>query len=89
MKTRAPYPPVDGSEPCRTGDPERFFPHGGPQIDAEALCRGCHVLEQCRDFAIDAVTTTGYQVNGVWGGTAASTRRRIRSARHHASEDAA
>ena len=88
MRTRAPYPAINGTEPCTTGDPERFFPYGGPPVDAEALCRGCHVLDQCREFAIDAVAV-GQPINGVWGGTTAIARHRIRADRRRARDAAA
>jgi hypothetical protein len=81
MKTRALYPPVNGTEPCRTGDPERYFPHGGPQVDAEALCTGCHVLAQCLAYALDATDNAGYPLGGVWGGTRATERKRMNKGR--------
>jgi WhiB family transcriptional regulator, redox-sensing transcriptional regulator len=68
---------------CRTEDPELFFPIGssGPVLrqlaEAEAVCRRCLVLLQCRLWAF----STG-QETGVWGGLSASERPAMRRHDH-------
>ena len=57
---------------CRTADPDLFFP--GPDGDTAAavtICRGCPVLDECRDWALG--TRMRY---GVWGGLTERDRRR-------------
>lgn len=79
MTTPAPYPPVDGTEPCRTGDPGRFFnlPRGAPTTANKRLpsaieeCEGCHVREQCYQYALT------HDLWGVWGATTRRQRRAI------------
>ena len=61
---------------CLDEDPELFFPVGmtGPALvqiaAAKAVCRGCAVMEQCRDWALE----TGQEF-GVWGGLSEDERR--------------
>jgi WhiB family transcriptional regulator, redox-sensing transcriptional regulator len=63
-------------------DPELFFPiaSGGPAAGqvarAKAVCGGCPVRGECLEFALE----TG-QDFGVWGGTTADERRRMRRSR--------
>jgi hypothetical protein len=67
-----PYPPVDGTEPCRTVNPEVFFPGNGLGTEAKKLCAECHVLDECLAFSL------AYTVSGVWGGKDGRQRQRIR-----------
>lgn len=77
---------------CRGVDPEEFFPTipAGPTPDgadehplvrrAKAICAGCPVAGQCREFAL-AIPA----IHGVWGGMSedelrAERRRRLRRA---------
>jgi len=66
---------------CRDEDPELFFPLGEsgpnlPQIErAKAVCAVCPVRTRCLDEAL------GTGEDGIWGGTTAEERRRIRQRR--------
>lgn len=70
--------------PCRSVDPEIFFPVGniGPaqvQIDlAKTLCQPCPIIQQCRDYALTHAIEFG-----VWGGLSETERRAIRRRRSH------
>lgn len=58
---------------CRDADPDLFFP--GPDGDpgeAVRICRGCPVLEECREWALE--TRVAF---GVWGGLTERDRRRL------------
>jgi WhiB family redox-sensing transcriptional regulator len=65
--------------PCRTVDPETFFPVGttGPAIlqaeEAKALCARCPIIGDCLIYALDM----GIEF-GVWGGMDEHERRSIR-----------
>lgn len=64
---------------CRETDPELFFPIGntGPGLlqeqEAQRVCMGCPVIEQCLRWALD----TG-QEDGVWGGLTEDQRRSMK-----------
>jgi WhiB family transcriptional regulator, redox-sensing transcriptional regulator len=64
---------------CLDEDPELFFPEGESeryqrQIEAALeVCAACPVSAECLDYALDADQRTG-----IWGGTTAEHRRRIR-----------
>ena len=64
---------------CLDEDPELFFPEGESeryerQIDAALeVCSTCPVVDECLSYALDAD-----QRSGIWGGTTAEQRRRIR-----------
>ncbi|MGW2051760.1 WhiB family transcriptional regulator [Streptomyces sp. NPDC001858] len=64
---------------CLRVDPDLFFPVGrtGPALDqideAKAVCGRCPVMQQCRDWAVEAG-----QVEGIWGGMTESERRALR-----------
>lgn len=68
---------------CMSADPDLFFPisTSGPALSqveqAKAICAGCQVQQLCLDFALE----TG-QVHGVWGGSTAEERQRVRQRRH-------
>ena len=61
---------------CLTAEPETFFPvgNGGVALDdiaaAKAICNGCSVLAECRDYALST-----RQPFGVWGGLDEDERR--------------
>jgi hypothetical protein len=64
----APYPPVDGRQPCAK-DPEKWFPPSGENAaEAKKACKPCPFRESCLAYAID------YKVDGVWGGTSRAQR---------------
>lgn len=70
-----PYPPVDGSEPCRQVDPDMFFPESSSNIPvrlAKALCADCDIRQECLAYAL------AYNVQGVWGGTTGKDRQEMR-----------
>jgi WhiB family transcriptional regulator, redox-sensing transcriptional regulator len=64
---------------CSTADPELFFPISslGPALrqvaQAKAVCARCHIRQACLRYALDAGP-----VQGIWGGTTAAERRRLR-----------
>lgn len=61
---------------CADEDPDLFFPDGvtGPHLaqaeQAKAVCRGCPVMQQCGDWALNT-----RQDAGVWGGFDENERR--------------
>lgn len=65
----APFPGLTGTEPCTTGDPDRFFPNrdqGAQGRAAKVECEDCPLRDPCLDYALRT------DVHGIWGGT---TRR--------------
>ncbi len=82
---RTPPPPIDLFEldlderpwaayaACRDADPDLFFPTSEADVAAaQRICRGCPVIEECLNWALD--TRVRY---GVWGGTTERERRRM------------
>ena len=69
---------------CRGMDPNLFVPaKGEPIAQAQAVCRGCPVRQQCADYAIGDP-----ELRGVWGGLSdrarqAERHRRNLPRRHH------
>ena len=68
-----------GELPCQSF-PDLFFPdqkgHGQAQdiASAKELCKACPLLEECRDYAIEAK-----EQFGIWGGLTLDERRVYRS----------
>jgi len=66
---------------CLDEDPELFFPIGntGPALaqieEAKAVCAGCPVLTECRQWALDNPKLADY---GVFGGLSEDERRTAR-----------
>lgn len=59
---------------CREMDPEFFFPQRGEDSDAaKAVCAGCPVQSECRDYALDMG-----EKHGIWGGLSERQRQPIR-----------
>lgn len=57
---------------CAGVDLAVFFPERGESTaPAEAICAGCEVRDDCRDYALDGVGDWP----GVWGGTSRHQRR--------------
>ncbi|MDX1691151.1 MAG: WhiB family transcriptional regulator [Acidimicrobiia bacterium] len=57
---------------CRSADPDLFFGGEDDQVrSAVTICRGCPVLDDCRDWALDLRIPYG-----VWGGMTERERRR-------------
>jgi hypothetical protein len=70
----APYPPVDGSQPCNQ-DPEAWFPEkGGSVREAKAMCARCPFTDACREYALDRP-----DLLGVWGGLSQRERQQLRA----------
>lgn len=60
---------------CRTEQPDLFFPVHTNQYAATLavqVCKNCPVLAECLAFSL------GADVDGVWGGTTARERDRLR-----------
>lgn len=61
---------------CAGHPVEWFFPGRGEPVDqARALCNGCLVRAECRDYAL---TDPDAFAHGVWGATSARERRTLR-----------
>jgi len=61
--------------PCRTVDPNIFFPDiPGDWHKAKKVCGTCPVQQQCLDWAVQV----GEIGNGIFGGAGADRRRRLR-----------
>ena len=57
-----------------------FFAERGTRCsEARALCRACPVSEECLDFALHMPAAE--DIVGIWGGTSAPERRRLRAQR--------
>jgi len=56
---------------CAQVDPEIFFPEtGGNYRDADTVCAGCPVRQQCIDYAQTVERGLSYSYrHGSWGGT--------------------
>ncbi|MFE7442377.1 WhiB family transcriptional regulator [Streptomyces chartreusis] len=78
-----PYPEMTGDEPCRTTDPEEWFPEQGVNgLIAKRMCLSCPILAQCRSWALANPQLADF---GIWGGTSrgeriAARRREARKA---------
>jgi WhiB family transcriptional regulator, redox-sensing transcriptional regulator len=66
---------------CLGLDPDLFFPGRGDDVEApKAVCRGCPVMSECLEFALDNKIA-----DGVWGATTEKERRVMRRRRREAS----
>ena len=62
---------------CRDADLSLFFPGRGESLkEAQSICGGCEVREECLEYAV-----TNHEAHGVWGGTGKQARRAIRRVR--------
>lgn len=72
----APYPVLDGTQPCLEVDPDLFFPEvgeGGSLItQTVAVCRVCPFIAECLAYALT------HDVTGIWGGTTGLRRKQLR-----------
>ena len=59
---------------CLDADPEVFFPIlGSNGLEAKRICARCEVRDECLDYAME------HRIDdGVWGGTSAVERERLR-----------
>lgn len=72
------YPAFDGSQLCAQSDPDAWFPeisYSNEAATAKQICRRCPFQQPCLEYALH------YQVDGIWGGTSLTDRRRIRRSR--------
>lgn len=64
---------------CRGLDTALFFPLGGESgTEAKAVCAGCPVRTECLDYQLAAPEAGD---TGIWGGTSARQRRKMRRQR--------
>jgi len=64
---------------CRGKGPDLFFPAPGDDVDpAQAICARCAVRQECLEVALSSVE--GGAIPGIWGGTSARERARLRRA---------
>lgn len=71
---------------CLTADPDLFFPVAMGTVasrqiaEAQQICAGCPVKQQCLDFAMQTRESAG-----IWGGTTPEDRLRVLRPRHRKS----
>lgn len=66
-------PPASSASPCRTHDPELWFPEKGSSgAAALRLCGGCPVRERCLEYALKHKIR-----DGIWGGMTGGQRREL------------
>ena len=61
---------------CAEVDPDLFFPGKGDWAQAfraKVVCRRCDVKELCLAYAVQ-----NQEMHGIWGGTTAEQRKRLR-----------
>lgn len=78
MSDAAPYPTLDGTQPCAGEDPELFFLTSSSMDNAFKLGRALEVCSTCpfrRPCLAYALT---HAVTGIWGGTTNPQRAAIR-----------
>lgn len=78
MQQPPPYPRYTGKEPCRSTDPEAFFPEVYEPTHyrtIQRICAGCEMREPCAEYAI------WFESIGYWGGLSPRDRLRIRQQR--------
>jgi hypothetical protein len=81
MSTTPPkYPQWQGNEPCRSTDPEAFYPDnfdvGAMKRKLRRICDGCPSFDPCQEWAI------WNEDVGFWGGLSANERQQIRKTRN-------
>jgi hypothetical protein len=71
------YPHFSGNEPCRSTDPDAFFPtgHFAPRLvaDLREICEFCPMKSPCAQWAIH------HERFGFWGGLTPKERARFRA----------
>jgi WhiB family redox-sensing transcriptional regulator len=71
-----PRPPWFDHAACRGTDVALFHPERGDtgvEAQARKVCATCPVRDQCLTHAV-----THHEIHGIWGGTSARERRRLR-----------
>lgn len=66
---------TDPRRACKGAPTNLFFPKGGSNKKAKAICRRCPFRRPCAEWAIDT------SAHGVWGATTFDDREAIRKAR--------
>lgn len=75
-----------GEALCREMDGDIFFPErGGSARDARKVCARCNVQEQCLEEQL--AIPTHDDDGGIWAGTTARERRKLRKEHKEASQD--
>ena len=70
---------------CRGIDTVLFFAaYTGDHLrEAKRVCAACRVAQQCLDWALDTMTN-GNDIDGVYGGTTYTQRKKLRKQRQEA-----
>lgn len=72
--------PFDGTQACKSVDPEMFFPEDYEDrksvFEAKAICQSCPLTSACLVYAIKDSS-----LEGIWGGTTPKERRNMRRRR--------
>ena len=74
----APFPAYDGSEPCRTVDPELYYPSSFNAVTSmtrallNSLCHDCQAQPACLLWALH------HEDQGFWAGTTPTDREKLR-----------
>jgi WhiB family redox-sensing transcriptional regulator len=65
---------TDPRRSCHGSDPELWFARGGSAEarEAQRICRTCPVQPACLEYAMKV-----YAIDGVWGGTTQTDRRKL------------
>jgi hypothetical protein len=65
---------MDGTQLCAQTDSELWFPEKGhPTEPAKAICHACPLEAACYDYALR------FKLQGVWGGTSESQRKKAQA----------
>lgn len=69
--------PFDGTQACKSVDPEMFFPEDyddkAAVLQAKAICQSCPLTSACLVYAIKDSS-----LEGIWGATTPNERRNMR-----------
>lgn len=77
--SQVPYPPLDGTEPCRQWNPDFYYPtKDTASLTIQAVitrtCGSCHVQQECLTWGLH------HENYGYWGGVGPKERKRMRRA---------
>jgi WhiB family transcriptional regulator, redox-sensing transcriptional regulator len=69
--------PFDGTQLCKSVDPDLFFPEDYTDrvlvLEAKAVCQGCPLTVDCLQYAM-----SDSSLDGIWGGTTPQDRKNLR-----------
>lgn len=69
--------PFDGTQACKSVDPEMFFPEDyddrAAVLQAKAICQSCPLTSACLVYAIKDSS-----LEGIWGATTPNERKNMR-----------